>query len=155
MPDDVGPLAIGAVQHLSDHRVPPSCGMSSPDREGSRSTDLKHLRCVVRECYNPSGSAVVTCLHAAARPRRAARAVQGAVVSVWQALQGTPRAPRMTGLGITPLLIKPLCPDNARVAGVSGRVAPCPFPALVGHHDTRDIMWLGTHTGRRAFHKQT
>src|SRR5215468_6759604 len=44
MPDDVGPLAIGAVQHLSDHRVPPSCGMSSPDREGSRSTDLKHLQ---------------------------------------------------------------------------------------------------------------
>src|SRR5712692_1553918 len=43
VPDNIGPLAIGAVQHLSDHRVPPSCGMSSPDREGSRSTDLKHL----------------------------------------------------------------------------------------------------------------
>src|SRR5262245_35849547 len=40
VPDNIGPLAIGAVQHLSDHRVPPSCGMSS-DREGSRSTDLK------------------------------------------------------------------------------------------------------------------
>src|SRR5262245_39431134 len=34
---------LGAVQHLSDHHVPPSCGMSSPDRESSRSTDLKHL----------------------------------------------------------------------------------------------------------------
>src|SRR5918911_4770717 len=43
VPDNIGPLAIGAVQHLSDHRVPPSGGMSSPDRESSRSTDLKHL----------------------------------------------------------------------------------------------------------------
>ena len=140
--------ALGASPHEergSDGAVAPPMGAH---RVGCH-------RCVVRECYNPSGSAVVTCLHAAARPRRAARAVQGEVVSVWQALQGTPRAPRMTGLGITPLLIKPWCPDNARVAGFSGRVAPGPFPALVGRHDTRDIMWLGTHTGRRAFHKQT
>jgi len=38
-------------------------------------------RCVVREWCNPSGSTVATCLHAAARTRRAARAVQGDVVS--------------------------------------------------------------------------
>jgi hypothetical protein len=50
-------------------------------------------RCVVREWDNPSGSAVVTCLHAAARTRRAARAVQGDVLSVWQVLHGTPSAP--------------------------------------------------------------
>src|SRR5262249_46483144 len=43
VPDNNGSLAIRAIEHLSDHRVPPSCGMSSPDREGSRSTDLKHL----------------------------------------------------------------------------------------------------------------
>jgi hypothetical protein len=50
-------------------------------------------RCVVREWCHPSGSAVATCLHAAARTRRAARAVQGDVVSVWQVLHGTPSAP--------------------------------------------------------------
>src|SRR5262249_60624128 len=89
-------------------------------------------RCVVRECYNPSGSAVVTCLHAAARPRRAERAVQGAVVSVWQALQGTPSAPRMTVLGVTPLLIKPLCPDNARGAGGCVWLLRRPLPPPAG-----------------------
>jgi len=50
-------------------------------------------RCVVREWCNPSGSAVATCLNAAARTRRAARAAQGDVVSVWQVLPGTPSAP--------------------------------------------------------------
>jgi hypothetical protein len=50
-------------------------------------------RCVVREWCNPSGSTGATCLHAAARTRRAARAVQGDVVSVWQVLPGTPSAP--------------------------------------------------------------
>src|SRR2546428_10444760 len=50
-------------------------------------------RCVVREWCNPSGSTVATCLNAAARTRRAARAVQGDVLSVWQALHGTPSAP--------------------------------------------------------------
>jgi len=50
-------------------------------------------RCVMREWCHPSGSTVVTCLNAAARTRRAARAVQGDVVSVWQVLHGTPRAP--------------------------------------------------------------
>jgi len=50
-------------------------------------------RCVVREWCHPSGSAGATCLHAAARTRRAARAVQGDVVSVWQVLHGTPSAP--------------------------------------------------------------
>src|SRR5262249_7884824 len=38
-------------------------------------------------------TAVVICLHAAARPRRAERAVQGDVFSVWQVLHGTPSAP--------------------------------------------------------------
>ncbi len=36
---------------------------------------------------------VVTCLNAAARTRRAERAVQGDVLSVWQVLHGTPSAP--------------------------------------------------------------
>jgi hypothetical protein len=53
-------------------------------------------RCVRQEWYTPAGSAVVTCLHAAARTRRAARAVQGEVLSVWQVLQGTPSAPRIS-----------------------------------------------------------
>ncbi len=50
-------------------------------------------RCVVQEWCNPSGSTVATCLNAAARTRRAARAVKGDVVSVWQGLHGTPSAP--------------------------------------------------------------
>src|SRR2546426_10483929 len=50
-------------------------------------------RCVVREWGHPSGAAVAPGLHAAARTRRAARAVQGDVVSVWQVLPGTPSAP--------------------------------------------------------------
>src|SRR5262249_3295181 len=50
-------------------------------------------RCVGRAWYNPSGSAGVTCLHAAPRTRRAERAVQGDVWSVWRVLQGTPSAP--------------------------------------------------------------
>jgi hypothetical protein len=50
-------------------------------------------RCVVREGCNPSGSTGATCLHAAARTRRAARAVQGDVLSVWQVLHGTSSAP--------------------------------------------------------------
>jgi hypothetical protein len=50
-------------------------------------------RCVVRQWYNPSGSAVVTCLNATARTRRAERAVQSDVLSVWQVLHGTPSAP--------------------------------------------------------------
>src|SRR5882672_5561737 len=52
-------------------------------------------RCVVREWCTPSGSTVATCLHAAARTRRAARAVKGDVVSVWQVLHGAPSAPPM------------------------------------------------------------
>src|SRR5216683_6282564 len=50
-------------------------------------------RCVVREWCHPSGSTVATCLNAAARTLRAARAVQGDVVSVWQVLHGTASAP--------------------------------------------------------------
>jgi hypothetical protein len=50
-------------------------------------------RCVVREWCHPSGSAVVTCLIATARTRRAARAVQGDVLSVWQVLHGTLSTP--------------------------------------------------------------
>src|SRR5712692_11991099 len=49
--------------------------------------------CVVREWCHPSGSAVAPCLHAAARTRRAARAVKGDVVSVWQVLYETLSAP--------------------------------------------------------------
>jgi len=50
-------------------------------------------RCVVREWCHPSGAAGAPGLHAAARTRRAARAVQGDVVSVWQVLPETPSAP--------------------------------------------------------------
>src|SRR2546425_11428975 len=50
-------------------------------------------RCVGREWCHPSGVTGATCLHAAARMRWAARAVQGDVVSVWQVLPGTPSAP--------------------------------------------------------------
>ena len=50
-------------------------------------------RGVVREWCHPSGAAGAPGLHAAARTRRAARAVQGDVVSVWQVLPGTPSAP--------------------------------------------------------------
>src|SRR2546428_11590793 len=50
-------------------------------------------RCVVREWCNPSGAAVATCLHAAARTRRAVRAAKGDVLSVWQVLYETPSAP--------------------------------------------------------------
>src|SRR5262249_43986062 len=53
-------------------------------------------RCVVRAWYNPSGSAVVTCRIATARTRRAERAVQGDILSVWQVLYGTPSAPRIS-----------------------------------------------------------
>ncbi len=50
-------------------------------------------RCVVREWCNPPGSTVATCLNAAARTLRAARAVKGDILSVWQVLHGTPSAP--------------------------------------------------------------
>jgi len=50
-------------------------------------------RCEGRAWYTPSGAAVVICLHTATHPRRAARAVQGEGLSVWQVLQGTPSAP--------------------------------------------------------------
>jgi hypothetical protein len=49
---------------------------------------------VVREWCNPSGSAVATCLYAAAHTRRAAHAVQGDVLFVWQVLHGMPCATR-------------------------------------------------------------
>jgi hypothetical protein len=38
-------------------------------------------RCVVREWYNPSGAAVVTCLNATARTRRAEGVVQSDVLA--------------------------------------------------------------------------
>src|SRR2546426_614829 len=50
-------------------------------------------RCVVREWCHPSRSAVDAGRDAAAHARRAARAVQGDVVSVWEVLPGTPSAP--------------------------------------------------------------
>src|SRR5712691_6415012 len=50
-------------------------------------------RCVVREWCNPSGATVATCLHAAARARRAERAVDGGVANVPQALHVSPSAP--------------------------------------------------------------
>ena len=63
----------------SSHGRPQGC---PPSRHGA-------------EWGTPSGSAVATCLHAAARTRRAARAVQSDVVSVWQVLPRTPSAPPM------------------------------------------------------------
>ena len=53
-------------------------------------------RCGGREWYNPSGSAGVTWLNAAARTRRAERAVQGDVLSVWQVLHRMPSGPRIS-----------------------------------------------------------
>src|SRR2546428_13983880 len=50
-------------------------------------------RCVVREWCHPSEAAVAPGLHAAARMRRAARAVQGDVVTVRQFLPCTARNP--------------------------------------------------------------
>jgi hypothetical protein len=50
-------------------------------------------RCVGREWFHPAGAAVAPGLHAAARTRRAARAVQDTVVSGWPVLPGTPNAP--------------------------------------------------------------
>jgi hypothetical protein len=44
----------------------------------------------------PSGSAVVTCLNATARTRRAERAMQSDVLSVWQVLHGTLSVPRIS-----------------------------------------------------------
>src|SRR3989442_10094392 len=55
-------------------------------------------RCVVRAWCRPSGAAVAPGLHAAARTRRAARAVQGDVVSVWQVLQQIPLSLRRNPL---------------------------------------------------------
>ena len=51
--------------------------------------------CVVRAGCHPSGAAGVTSLNATTRARRAARAVQGKGLSVWQLLHGTPSAPRI------------------------------------------------------------
>ena len=44
----------------------------------------------------PRGSAVVTCLNATARTRRAERAMQSDVLSVWQVLHGTLSVPRIS-----------------------------------------------------------
>ena len=69
------------------HEERESDGAAAPPRGDHR---VHFHRCVALAWYNPSGAAMVTCLHAAARTRRAAPAVQGDVVSVWQVLQGTP-----------------------------------------------------------------
>src|SRR5712691_4410579 len=74
----------------SHHEERGSDGAMAPPRCAHR---VVLHRCVVREWCTPSGSAVATCLHAAARTRRAARAVKGDVVSVWQVLYETPSAP--------------------------------------------------------------
>src|SRR5712691_5590264 len=71
--------------HEKAKRGPP-CGYRLTRHEGAMVPLLLH-RCVVRAWCNPSGSTVATCLNAVARTRRAARAVQGDVVSVWQVLQ--------------------------------------------------------------------
>ena len=76
-----------------EHRITRNEGAMVPFLLPCATTGLVLHRCVVREWCHPSGSAVATCLHAAARTRRAARAVQGDVVSVWQVLHGTPSAP--------------------------------------------------------------
>jgi hypothetical protein len=41
-------------------------------------------------------TAMVICLHTAARTLRAERSVQGDVLSVWQVLHGTPSVPRIS-----------------------------------------------------------
>jgi hypothetical protein len=53
-------------------------------------TWLSLNRWVVLDGCHPSGSAVDAGLDAAARARRAARAVKGDVVSVWQVSMGCP-----------------------------------------------------------------
>jgi hypothetical protein len=82
----------------SQHEKRGSDGAVSPPMCDHRVV-LHH--CVVREWCNPSGSAVATCLNAAARTRRAERAVQGDVVSVWQILHRTPSAPPISAQRVT------------------------------------------------------
>jgi hypothetical protein len=77
----------------SPHEERGSDGAIAPPRGDHR---VGFHRCVVREWYNPSGSAAVTCLNATARTRRAERVVQSDVLSVWQVLHGTPSAPRIS-----------------------------------------------------------
>ncbi len=74
----------------SPHEEPGSDGAVSPPMCDHR---VVLHRCVVREWCNPLGSAVATCLNAAARTLRAERAVQGDALSVWQVLHRTPSAP--------------------------------------------------------------
>jgi len=79
-----------------------SAAWASPHEERGGDGAIAPPRCphrvvlqrgVVREWCTPSGSAVASRLHAAARTRRAARAVKGDVWSVWQVLYETPSAP--------------------------------------------------------------
>src|SRR6266446_4467074 len=83
----------------SPHEEPGSDGAVAPPMYDHR-VGLHH--CVVRAWCDPSGSAVLTCLHAAARTRQATRAVQGAVLSVGPVLPGTPSAPRMAAHRVAP-----------------------------------------------------
>ncbi len=91
-------------------------------------------RCVVREWCHPSGAAVAPGLHAAARTRRAARVVQGDVVSVWQVLAAPAKFEAESPLRDTAMqsLLWPEVPSlftsNFGVAASSlGRPAPRPF----------------------------
>jgi hypothetical protein len=72
-PEDLLSDGIG-FPHVFDHRGVPDLGV------------------VLAQC-NPSGSAVVACLDAAARARRAERAADGGVLSVPHALHLSPSAP--------------------------------------------------------------
>ncbi len=74
----------------SHHEERGSDGAIAPPRCAHR---VVLHRCVVRAWCHPSGAAVAPGLHAAARTRRAARAVKGDVVSGWQVLYETPSAP--------------------------------------------------------------
>jgi hypothetical protein len=74
----------------SHHEARGSDGAVAPPRCDHR---MVLPRCGVREWCHPSGAAVAPGLHAAERPRRAARAVQGDVVSGWQVLPGPPSVP--------------------------------------------------------------
>ena len=79
-----------------EHRIPWNEGVMLPFLLPCAATGLASIVAWCGSDTTPSGSAVVTCLNATARTRRAERAVQSDVLSVWQLLHGTPSAPRIS-----------------------------------------------------------
>src|SRR5712691_3835840 len=75
------------------HRITRNEGAMVPFRLPCATTGWSSIAAWCGSGATSSGSTGATCLNAAARTLRAARAVQGDVVSVWQVLHGTPSAP--------------------------------------------------------------